>query len=73
MPAPQTPLFTLRLALILLLALACGGVAGLLTWLAGDNVPAALLAGLTAAGLSAMAFHTLVEHPADDRGRPAPD
>ncbi|WP_157620383.1 hypothetical protein [Saccharothrix sp. NRRL B-16348] len=67
MSTPHAPLFTLRLALILLLALVCGGVAGLLTWLAGDNIPAAILGGLTAAGLSAIAFHNLIENPSDTR------
>lgn len=72
MSSPQTPLFSIRLALILLLALVCGGIVGLLTWLAGDNIPAAVLAGLTAAGLSVIAFHNLIEDPFGDRSRPAP-
>ncbi|QQQ79809.1 hypothetical protein IOD16_16280 [Saccharothrix sp. 6-C] len=72
MSSPQPPLFTLRLALILLLALVCGGIVGLLAWLAGDNIPAAILAGLTAVGLSAIAFHNLIEDPSNDHGRGAP-
>ncbi|MFC9249996.1 hypothetical protein [Amycolatopsis thailandensis] len=43
------PLFDLRSAVLLLLAFVIGVVAGTLTFLAGHNVPAAVLAGLTAA------------------------
>uniref|UniRef100_UPI003F49A7E8 hypothetical protein n=1 Tax=Amycolatopsis sp. CA-082387 TaxID=3239918 RepID=UPI003F49A7E8 len=47
-PTPP-PLLTLRGAVLLLLAFVVGSIAGGLTFLAGHNVPAAILAGLTAA------------------------
>ncbi|QXV63550.1 hypothetical protein [Amycolatopsis sp. TNS106] len=51
MPKQTTPppLFDLRGAVLLLLAFVIGVVVGTLTFFAGHNVPAAILAGLTAA------------------------
>ncbi|KFU76899.1 hypothetical protein SAMN04489729_3255 [Amycolatopsis lurida] len=46
------PLFDLRGAVLILLAFVIGLIAGSLTYFAGQNVPAAILAGLTAAALA---------------------
>jgi hypothetical protein len=46
--------------LILLLAVCCGMGVGVLTIMSGRTVPAAVLAGLFAAGGSAVAFNNLI-------------
>ncbi|NUT47981.1 MAG: hypothetical protein HOV94_11825 [Saccharothrix sp.] len=57
------PLLTTRTALVLLLGLVCGAGAGVLAYLAGNNVAAAVLAGLAASGVSVAFFHA---HVGDD-------
>jgi hypothetical protein len=54
---PQTPLLTTRTAVVLLLGLLCGATAGVLTYLAGDNIAAAILAGLATMGAAIAFFH----------------
>ncbi|MET7996778.1 hypothetical protein ABZU76_38460 [Amycolatopsis sp. NPDC005232] len=49
-----------RTAVILLLAFICGGAVGTLTFFAGTNIPAAILAGLTATGGSIVFLHKVV-------------
>ena len=56
---PQPP-FSTRGALILLLAVCCGVGVGVLTVMNGQSMPAAVLAGLSAAGGSVIAFSTLI-------------
>ncbi|MFC5060201.1 hypothetical protein [Saccharothrix xinjiangensis] len=60
---PRPPLLSTRTALVLLLGLACGAVAGALTYIAGNNVAASVLAGLTASGVAVAFFHA---HVGDD-------
>jgi hypothetical protein len=55
-PSPP-PLFSERTALILLLAAAVGTTAGVLTYFAQGNSPAAMLAGLAAGGVAIGFFH----------------
>jgi len=64
----RPPLLSTRTALVLLLGLVCGTGAGTLTYLAGNNIAAAILAGLTASGVSVAFFHAHVGYdpPADD-------
>jgi hypothetical protein len=54
------PLISFRAAVTLFFASVVGGVAGVLTYLAGDSLPAAVLAAGAAFGASAAAFHNLV-------------
>ncbi|MBE8516103.1 hypothetical protein ILP97_00960 [Amycolatopsis sp. H6(2020)] len=49
-PPPIPPLLSVRTAVILLLGIVLGAVVGGLTYLAGSNVPAAVLACLMSAG-----------------------
>jgi hypothetical protein len=62
---PQTPgrgsLLTVRAAVILLLALVIGVLAGGLAYLAQGSVPAAVLVGGSAAGGSLLLFHTIID------------
>ncbi|MFG1913067.1 hypothetical protein [Kribbella sp. NPDC048928] len=60
-PQPPRSLFSLRTVVILLVALLAGLVVGALTFLAGQNVAAAVLAGLGASGVSLVGAHTLVQ------------
>lgn len=53
----RPPLLTTRTAVVLLLGLVCGASAGVLTYLAGDNTAAAILAGLAAFGAATAFFH----------------
>ncbi|WP_445280250.1 hypothetical protein [Streptomyces sp. DSM 118148] len=54
MPTPQgpAPFLTIHTAVVLLIAVVIGLVVGGLTFLSGGAVAAAVLAGLTAAGVS---------------------
>jgi hypothetical protein len=54
------PLISFRAAVLLFFASAVGGATGVLTYLAGDSLPAAALAAGAAFGASAAAFHNLV-------------
>ena len=54
------PLISFRAAVTLFFASAVGGVAGVLTHLAGDSLPAAALAAGAAFAASAATFHKLV-------------
>ncbi|MCC8248786.1 hypothetical protein [Saccharothrix luteola] len=56
----RPPLLSTRTALVLLLGLVCGTGAGTLTYLAGNNAATAILAGLTASGVSVAFFHAHV-------------
>lgn len=67
----RPPLLSTRTALVLLLGLMCGTGAGTLTYLAGNNVAAAVLAGLAASGASVAFFHAHVGH--ESPGRDAVD
>lgn len=55
------PLLPTRTALVLLLGLLCGTAAGVLTWLAGENLAAAVLGGLAATGVGVAFFHAHLE------------
>lgn len=63
------PLFSVRTALVLLLGCACGAAAGTLTFLAGDNLAAAVLAGLGCVAASTAFFHSHIAH---DTAEPEP-
>ncbi|MEU4421075.1 hypothetical protein AB0F81_10635 [Actinoplanes sp. NPDC024001] len=54
------PLLTVRTAVVLLLALVVGVLAGALSYLTDGSVPAAVLWGGGAAGAALMLFHTLI-------------
>ncbi|GGP87091.1 hypothetical protein [Saccharothrix coeruleofusca] len=54
----RPPLLTTRTAVVLLLGLECGGTAGALAYLAGNNAAAAILGGLAACGAAIAFFHT---------------
>ncbi|KIZ15647.1 hypothetical protein [Streptomyces natalensis] len=58
-PEPP-PFLTMHTAIILLAAILIGLIAGTLTFLSGTLVPAAVLAGLTAAGLSIPVLRSLI-------------
>nr|WP_258545140.1 hypothetical protein [Micromonospora provocatoris] len=61
-PAPDPgPLLTVRAAVILLLALVIGVLAGALSYLAQGSVPAAILVGGGAAGAALLLFHTIID------------
>ncbi|MFI9817954.1 hypothetical protein [Saccharothrix variisporea] len=66
MSETRPPLVSTRTAVVLVLGLLCGTAAGVLTYLAGDNTAAAVLAGLAASGAAVAFFHAHVGH--DDRG-----
>lgn len=53
-------MISFRAAVLLFFASAVGGATGVLTYLAGDSLPAAALAAGAAFGASAAAFHNLV-------------
>lgn len=58
-PTPP-PLLTVRSAVILLLGVVCGFIIGALTYLAGGNTAASVLAGLGASGSSVMFLHKAI-------------
>ncbi|MEU8717930.1 hypothetical protein [Streptomyces sp. NPDC048663] len=62
-PTPQgpPPFMTVRTAVVLLIAVLIGLVVGGLTFLSGGAAAAAVLAGLTAAGVSTPVVHTLIQ------------
>ncbi|CUM44133.1 hypothetical protein H4W23_00430 [Streptomyces gardneri] len=61
-PAPdaEQPLLTAHAALVLLMSIFFGTVIGVLTFLSVGSVAGALLAGLPAFGVSAVALHKLI-------------
>jgi hypothetical protein len=59
-PASPGPLLTVRAAVVLLLALVVGVLAGVLSFLAEHSVPAAVLWGGGAAGGALMLFHSII-------------
>ncbi len=60
-PSPPGPLLTVRAAVVVVLALNVGVLAGALSFLADPSVPVAVLCGSGAAGTALLLFHTLVE------------
>ncbi|MER6539557.1 hypothetical protein ABT215_38415 [Streptomyces sp900105755] len=62
MPTPQgpAPFLTIHTAVVLLIAVVIGLVVGGLTFLSGGAVAAAVLAGLTAAGVSVPVLRSLI-------------
>ncbi|MFI8094062.1 hypothetical protein ACIF9R_38180 [Streptomyces sp. NPDC086080] len=62
MPTPQgpAPFLTIHTAVVLLIAVVIGLVVGGLTFLSGGAVAAAVLAGLTAAGVSIPVLRSLI-------------
>ncbi|AEY85287.1 hypothetical protein SHJG_0005 [Streptomyces hygroscopicus subsp. jinggangensis 5008] len=61
-PTPQgpAPFLTIHTAVVLLIAVVIGLVVGGLTFLSGGAVAAAVLAGLTAAGVSVPVLRSLI-------------
>ncbi|MFE6200946.1 hypothetical protein [Streptomyces sp. NPDC057838] len=61
-PTPQgpAPFLTIHTAVVLLIAVVIGLVVGGLTFLSGGAVAAAVLAGLTAAGISIPVLRSLI-------------
>jgi hypothetical protein len=59
-PSPPGPLLTVRAAVILLLALVVGVLAGGLSYLTDHSVPHAVLWGGGAAGGALLLFHTVI-------------
>ncbi|MFC7529768.1 hypothetical protein [Actinoplanes sp. GCM10030250] len=59
-PSSPGPLLTVRAAVVLLLALVIGILAGALSYLADRSVPSAALWGGGAAGAALMTFHTII-------------
>ncbi|WP_344283789.1 hypothetical protein [Streptomyces hebeiensis] len=61
-PTPQgpAPFLTIHTAVVLLIAVVIGLIAGGLTFLSGGAVAAAVLAGLTAAGFSVPVLRSLI-------------
>lgn len=59
-PSSPGPLFPLRTAVILLLALVVGVLAGALSYLADHSVPHAVLWGGGAAGGALALFHNMI-------------
>lgn len=59
-PSSPGPLLTVRAAVLLLLALVVGVLAGGLSYLADHSVPSAVLWGGGAAGGALALFHTLI-------------
>jgi uncharacterized membrane protein YccC len=62
-PTPQgpAPFLTIHTAVVLLIAVVIGLVVGGLTFLSGGAVATAVLAGLTAAGVSVPVLRSLIE------------
>ncbi|MYX18410.1 hypothetical protein GTY67_34240 [Streptomyces sp. SID8374] len=61
------PLLPLRSALVFLMAVISGTVAGWLCWIAEGSVPRGVLAGLAAAGLAIPFFNRLIASEATGR------
>jgi len=59
-PGGPGPLLGVRAAVVFVVALVIGIAAGVLTYLAGDSVPAAVLAGAAATGTAVALFHRIV-------------
>jgi hypothetical protein len=59
-PPTPGPLLSLRAALLMLLAALVGLGAGVLTFLGGQSVPAAVLAGCTAAAAGILFFNKMI-------------
>jgi hypothetical protein len=59
-PSPPGPLLSVRTALVLALAFIAGLTGGLLSYLANQSMPSAVLVGGGAAGASLLLFHTLI-------------
>ncbi|MCM1943501.1 hypothetical protein NC239_35475 [Streptomyces sp. G3] len=61
-PTPQgpAPFLTIHTAVVLLIAVVIGLIVGGLTFLSGGAVAAAVLAGLTAAGVSIPVLRSLI-------------
>ncbi|MET4662931.1 putative membrane protein YccC [Streptomyces sp. PvP037] len=61
-PTPQgpAPFLTIHTAVVLLIAVVIGLIVGGLTFLSGGAVAAAVLAGLTAAGVSVPGLRSLI-------------
>lgn len=57
---PPGPLLTLRAAVILLLAVVIGVIAGVLAYLSGSTVPGAALVDGGASGGAILLFHTVI-------------
>ena len=57
---PPGPLLTVRAAVVLLITLIIGVIAGCLAYLADPSVPSAVLWGGGAAGGSLLLFHTII-------------
>lgn len=57
---PPDPLFSVRTALVLLLAVITGAAAGILTFLMTFSVPASVLAGGSAWGAGLVLFHMII-------------
>lgn len=55
---PPVALISSRAALVCVIAILFGAAGGWLTFLAGDNVPAVVLAGLSVTGLAVPKLHT---------------
>ncbi|MER6431918.1 hypothetical protein ABT272_29955 [Streptomyces sp900105245] len=60
MPQGPAPFLTIHTAVVLLIAVVIGLVVGGLTFLSGGAVAAAVLAGLTATGVSVPVLRTLI-------------
>jgi hypothetical protein len=56
----KTPLLDTRGALVLILGVLAGLIAGVLTFMAGDNLAAAALAGLAGSGGATLFFNQLI-------------
>jgi hypothetical protein len=59
-PIPPGPLLTVRAAVVLILALIIGVIAGVLAYLVDRSVPSAVLWGGGAAGGALLLFHTVI-------------
>lgn len=59
-PSPPGPLLSVRTALVLVLSFMVGTLATLLSYLAHQSLPAAVLVGGGACGASVLLFHTLI-------------
>jgi hypothetical protein len=58
---PPGPLLSIRAALILLIAIVVGLVAGILGYFTNGGIATAVLIGGAGAGSALMLFHTLIE------------
>jgi len=60
-PSPTKPILTTRAAVVLLLAVVAGLMAGALSYLADGSLPSAVLMGGGATGGALLLFHKIVE------------